>query len=1499
MKRCNDQIKNIEEASGRADARIILCHALESVFPEEALRRFVRFDGAARLLNVTGRPYNLDRYDRIFVIGGGKAARRTGVELVSILGERITAGILNVYQGQANEPISQRIRLYAANHPTPNEAGVEGARAMVELLKGADERTLVIALISGGGSSLMALPVAGVSLEDYVAVINLLLTVPATIDEVNAVRKHIDPLKGGGMRKMAKDAGGFISLVLSDVPVTKTGMVDDPSVISSGPTVGDDSTFESAKKVLTDHGIWNKTPQAVRDYFDKNIGKPENETLSKNSPLLAPDRSQYVIIANNDLAMKAAGEKAEELGYQVHLIGCGTGSVGDKIRGEVTVEIESIWKTITPYMSGGDEITIAAFSTDGVDGHSDIAGAIADGTTLALARSKGLDYRDYLKRYDSATFFQKLGLEIKTGPTGTNVADLILVLIHQPSRKDRETPIVFGGEPTVVLISQPNPPGKKTAVVFGGEPIVKIILPEGQKPGSGGRNTHLTLMAAEKLAIAAKSTAGLGREAIRQGLIKAGIPASRIETSEFGCMGYMFDVGPISLTPLAVVGVKSHADVEKAVHFAHENHVPINARGGGSGLPGQSVGSGIVLDMRFMDRMEILGDHPKGGKVVLAEAGAICTRLNNFLKKHSVFIASYPASTDMATVGGMVANNASGANSCKMGTTEDQVLDLHVVLPDGTSLWTSEIRSDKHPWKEILELIEKNEEVIDKTFPRVPKNSSGYNVLDILKQREKDIPVAWTRLFAHSEGTLGVITEAKLRALPLATQKATCIVYFTNLQEACGAIPTIYDLGPSCFDTAITTNLALIRKTYPQLGIRDDAQLMYLIEFDDLEVEPNSDDPAGRIGRVGIAETAKASARIRDHVEKLRKVLEKYPSAVGFEVATDPAKQDALWLGRRSALQVLQNYDPRKKPLTMIECVVIPRDEAKILDFIKCMEVVLEEEQVVAGTHGHAGDCNFHIYLLLNLSELEDRKKLIHVMTRITQKVAALGGSMSAEHADGRTRGIILPHVFGLGLFDLFVRIKDLIDPRGIMHPGVKIIREARNKSLSQAVEDLVGIEEKNSGLNLSRFRDLSYLYSGACSFCSQCAEICPVFDKLGDEFASRTQAAPTFKRSLAMSLDLTNGWKSIQKDPLLQKVFDLCLLCGQCTFKCATNAGMRDIVIRLRQERRSMVLAPLIESVMFRPWIYNGMVRILGALQGIWSNPLGRRILAMLPRKLLPTRIPYHRYLPGMAKAAVKDRYPEMVDIPASEADIAYFYGCSSDIFEEPIAESFIRIAKANHWKVSLPPQLCCGEPFSAIGNLEEAYRLARYNIDQLSGYTYVVAHCPSCLYSIKEYALDFARMGDHVYEEKARALVAKLYDPARFIMEALGADKLRKPEGALHQKVAVHLSCHEKLGHKMTATANHTRSLLERIPGLEIVEMEGANDCCGLAGPWGLGEHYDLALKLRQDKIKNIVDSKADVVTSWCFGCMLQMRDGLKQEKSAIQVKHPLELVSAVYVC
>jgi len=454
-------------------ARLILAHALESVRPGPALRRHVHYDERADLLRVDGRSYPLAGFPEILVVGGGKAAAQTATELVKILGSSRISGILNVFRSQADVSPSKRIKLVPADHPIPNEAGAAGAREMIDLLKRADRRTLILALISGGGSSLMALPVEGVGLDDYQEICRLLLTVPASIDEINSVRKHIDRLKGGRMRKLAENAGGFVSLVLSDVPITSTGCPDDPSVIASGPTAGDATTFAAAKGVLEKYGLWERTPAAIRKYLLANVDRSENETLDPGSPLLDAERSPYVIFANNDQAMTAAAEKSAELGYAPRLIG-GPGSAGSKIRDEVRVAIERIFEIVAPHCGPRDGVTFASFATDGIDGNSKLAGAVADSGTRELARRMGLNPGPFLADFNSADFFERLGQGIETGPTGTNVADISLVLIRKR--------------------------GQKLAFIFGGEATVEISLDGGRKAGRGGRNTHLALLAVERLA---------------------------------------------------------------------------------------------------------------------------------------------------------------------------------------------------------------------------------------------------------------------------------------------------------------------------------------------------------------------------------------------------------------------------------------------------------------------------------------------------------------------------------------------------------------------------------------------------------------------------------------------------------------------------------------------------------------------------------------------------------------------------------------------------------------------------------------------------------------------------------------------------------------------------------------------------------------------------------------------------------------------------------------
>eukprot|EP01105_Mastigella_eilhardi_P003343 TRINITY_DN142_c0_g1_i3.p1 TRINITY_DN142_c0_g1~~TRINITY_DN142_c0_g1_i3.p1 ORF type:complete len:408 (+),score=94.79 TRINITY_DN142_c0_g1_i3:305-1528(+) len=387
------------------------------------------------------------------------------------------AGAVNVYRQQAEQPFpAPGIELYAADHPMPNEEGVRGVKRMIRLLRDADEKTLVIATISGGGSALMGVPADdSISLADYCHTCALLLSVPAAIDEVNCVRKHIDLTKGGRFRKCAPNAGAFVTLAVSDVPVCSSGLSDDPSVIASGPTIGDNSTFADAKAVLTKFHIWDSCPASVRAYLERNQGVvgTTNETLRPDSCLLRSDISQYVMMSNNDQAMRCAADVARSLGYDAEL-------VPQKIDGEVTQVAERLWKATSEWVQqhanskAAPSIAWVCFSTDGVDGNSGCAGAVVTTHTVSDGAANELYLQDYVQRHDTGTFFEALGVGLQTGPTGTNVADVAVVLLASADGNEKKA-LVYGGEATVQL------PGLHSR-------------------GRGGRNTHLAALGALKLA---------------------------------------------------------------------------------------------------------------------------------------------------------------------------------------------------------------------------------------------------------------------------------------------------------------------------------------------------------------------------------------------------------------------------------------------------------------------------------------------------------------------------------------------------------------------------------------------------------------------------------------------------------------------------------------------------------------------------------------------------------------------------------------------------------------------------------------------------------------------------------------------------------------------------------------------------------------------------------------------------------------------------------------
>ena len=430
----------------RAAADELRQAALGAVNPEIAVRQHMCRDGDT--LDVADRRYILGDYEGIYVIGAGKAAVPMTAAVAETLGSELTEGIIVTKYGHGDSATS----LIEAGHPVPDENSVRGAQAVTALARKATKRDLVICLISGGGSALLTLPVPGLDLSGLQALTDALLRSGATIHEINTVRKHCSRIKGGNLALLANPAQ-LVTLILSDV------VGDSLDVIASGPTVPDPTTMDDARAVLDRYEIHPDPP--IRFH----------ETPKPGDPIF--ERVQHVIVGSNRLAALAAVERARQLGFNSLLLSTfiegearevarvaaalakGVRTQGDPVSspaclvwgGETTVTIRGNGKggrnqelalASALALEGWPDVLMMALATDGTDGPTDAAGAIATGETIARARALGLDPQAALETNDSYPFFDSLGDLIFTGPTGTNVNDLLFILVENHQGADRD-----------------------------------------------------------------------------------------------------------------------------------------------------------------------------------------------------------------------------------------------------------------------------------------------------------------------------------------------------------------------------------------------------------------------------------------------------------------------------------------------------------------------------------------------------------------------------------------------------------------------------------------------------------------------------------------------------------------------------------------------------------------------------------------------------------------------------------------------------------------------------------------------------------------------------------------------------------------------------------------------------------------------------------------------------------------------------------------------------
>lgn len=440
-------IQNREElGTTRARALALDCveAGIEAAHPRRAVRSSVSLDDDE--LTVGGRTYELSGYDELLLVGGGKAAGPVARGLADVLGERLSGGTL-----VTTDPVSvPGVVSCEGGHPVPTEGGVAGAHRVLELADRADEGTLLLVALTGGGSALLTAPAEGIDLADIRAVTSAMLTAGAAVHGINAVRKHVSALKGGALARRAAPAT-VCTLLVSDV------VGDDPGVVASGPTAPDDSTYADARDVLARHSI--DAPAAVRDRLDAGVAGEVPETPGPGDPVF--DRVTTHRLADGMTAIKAARETAASAGYQTLVLSSrlrgearevatvhagvaeGCHATGTPVEppavllsgGEVTVTVggdgvggpntEFALASALELTTGGT--TVAAVDTDGIDGCADAAGGLVDAGTVTDAR----EARAALAANDTASYLRERAGAVHTGPTGTTVNDLRVVVLTE------------------------------------------------------------------------------------------------------------------------------------------------------------------------------------------------------------------------------------------------------------------------------------------------------------------------------------------------------------------------------------------------------------------------------------------------------------------------------------------------------------------------------------------------------------------------------------------------------------------------------------------------------------------------------------------------------------------------------------------------------------------------------------------------------------------------------------------------------------------------------------------------------------------------------------------------------------------------------------------------------------------------------------------------------------------------------------------------------------
>ncbi|MCU1384274.1 MAG: linked oxidase domain protein [Acidobacteria bacterium] len=934
---------------------------------------------------------------------------------------------------------------------------------------------------------------------------------------------------------------------------------------------------------------------------------------------------------------------------------------------------------------------------------------------------------------------------------------------------------------------------------------------------------------------------------------------------------YSTDASVYQIEPIGVVVPRTREDVVATVAIAARHGVPITARGGGTSQAGQAIGAGLQLDTsKYLNRILEVNAAERWAWI---EPGVVLDELNAALKPHGLRFAPDISTASRATVGGMMANNSSGARSVLYGKTIDHVLEQHVVLSDAS---VAHFRALDGPaltaacgggtleaacYRTVRDLAAAMREEIDRRFPKVLRRVGGYNLDAFVDSAQ---PFNLAKLIVGSEGTLGIVVAAKVNLVPLPAAKAVLTIEFEDLLDALAATPLVLTHRPSAIEVMDRFILDHARES-PVLDalrrsiLETDPGALLCVEF----YGEHAEDLPPRIEAVE-RDLAAAGYRCR------------------WRRAITPADQARVWSFREASLGLSMAMKGDGKSLSFVEDTAVAPE--KLRDYIERFLEIVREHGTAAGVYAHASVGCLHVRPVVDLKTADGVKKFESIANAIADLVLEFGGALSGEHGDGLVRGPFTEKMFGPLLYDAFRMVKRTFDPAGMFNPGKIVDAPPLTSNLrygaGYATPDPITFFDYTEHGGMGRAVEM-------CSGLGACRKtlegtMCPSYMATREEKHSTRGRANTLRLAMAGRLG-----EAALSDHDVHEVLDLCLECRACKAECPVGVD----VARFKSEFLS------------RYWQRHGMplrTRVIGH-----AHRLARTGSALAPLSNIVARsragrwineqllgIDRRRMPPPFARTTFARRFAARPLAPGSKplaAAVVLFADTFTNHNHPAIGIAAADVLAAAGVGVRLAPHGCCGRPLISQGLLGEARAAAQVNADALfeaaSRGQRILFLEPSCLSAVREDAPALLR-GDAQRKARVVADACVLFED--YVEQEWTAGRLKLNLQAGPSQVLLHGHCHQKA----MGLVPSTRALLSRIPSCTVTDLDAG--CCGMAGSFGYAkEHYAVSRQIGERKLLPAARAMTPntVLVAPGTSCREQV-----QHFAAVTALHPAELLASL---